>query len=318
MGPGRVRRSICYDALMRRLLVIAAFAACASLFPRLAGASGSIGGDWTTGNGYRGFDVKGDIDLDSKGDWNGAASYAYAHSKVGTESRSNQFTVGINHVMDEQWSSRFGFTGWEDTLNEVKYAGPSFGITYTEYDSPEADSESYRVAFDNDFFLYKADQSSAARRVKVGNAFVVIPANQGDVSLGQWHPSMLFEKPVQPWLIPWAAISHSFYSKNPSLIEDRAGRPAFSSSSGALNGLVGGLFNNTGQLGVDFKLPAHLRLSLSLGVEQQASDNTWSTTQNAGLTGLFFDHWRAKVSWSRSIQNGLASDLVTAGSSWLF
>lgn len=289
------------------------------LLPRGAFALGSIGGDWTTGEGYRGWDVKGDTDFDEKGTWGGSASYAYAHSNTSTESRSNQVTGSINHVIDEQWNSKFGATAWEDTINNVKYIGPNFGITITKYASEDAVGESYRIAFDNDLYLYKAYESSSPRTIKVARRSVVIPADQGDVSLEQWHPTLTFEKPVcKPWILPWVAVSHSFYSKNPDLIEERAGRPNFSSSVGSLNGMVGGLFNNTAQAGLDFKLPAHIRLSFTLGTEQQATDNTWSTTQGISATALFFDHWHANLAWNRSIQDGVVQDLYTAGSAWWF
>lgn len=305
---------------LRKPLIFAA-AALAALcsVPKAALALGSFGGDWTTGNGYRGWDVKGDTDFDKDGKWGGSASYAYAHSNTGTESRSNQFTAGINHTLDEQWGSRASFTGWEDTINDVQYVGPSFGFTLTRYADPEAVDESYKIAFDNDLFLYKA-QTPSSRLIRFRRRLALTSPSLGSASMGEWRPQLNFEKPLPfaPKVIPWTTVSHYFYTKNPDIIEQRAGQPRFSAYSNSVSGLANGLFNNTATVGVDVKLPAHLRLSVALGVEQQATDNTWSTTQSAGITGLFFDHWHANLSWNRTIQDGLPQDLVTAGSAWWF
>ena len=312
------RRSLCLGLLAVLTLWAAAPAARAADF---------LGGDWTTGSGYRGFDVKGGLNLDAQGAWEGDATYAYAHSRTGTESRSNQLTLILAHIVDDRCSTRASMTGWRDTLNDVQYFGPSFGITYAAFDRPDdrvqgaRGAQWLRVSLDSDLFVYQAGQTISPKVIKVSRTeTAVIPAGQGSVSLAQWHPSFLVERPLmQEKLTPWVRISHDFYSKNPNDIEARAGQPQFSASANSLNGLVGGLLIATGEIGLSVALPAHLKLTASIGLEQEASDNKWATSQNAGLSGLYLDRrCRIGVSWARSIQDGVVQDLLTTGLSWFF
>ena len=54
------------------------------------------------------------------------------------------------------------------------------------------------------------------------------------------------------------------------------------------------------------------------GAEQAATDNTWATTQGVTLTRSFFSHLKAKLDWSRTIQDGVSSDLFTGGLTYTF
>ncbi len=101
----------------------------------------------------------------------------------------------------------------------------------------------------------------------------MVPGAPGSVSLGQWHPYILVEKPTFGGAAtPWVEVGRDFYSKNPGIIEARAGQPQFS-SAGSLNGLVGGLLYTTGVVGLNLALPAHLKATASFGLEQESSDN---------------------------------------------
>jgi hypothetical protein len=290
-----------------------------------ARAESFLGGDWTTGRGYRGFDVKGGLDLDERGDWEADAAFAYAHSNSGTESRSRQATLALVHTLDDHWTSRAGMTGWRDSLNNVQYFGPSAGITYAAFDRPDDRVEGargkqwLRVSFDADLYVYQAGQTNL-RTIKISRTkTAVVPASPGTVSLAQWHPYLLVERPFAgESLTPWVQVGHDFYSKNPSIIEARSGRPQYSSSAGSLNGLVGGLLDTTGEVGLNLALPARFKATASLGVERQAADNHWATTQGAGLSRVFWDRLKLGGSWARSIQDGLAQDLVSGGLTWFF
>ena len=290
-----------------------------------ARADSFLGGDWTTGRGYRGFDVKGGVNLDERGDWETDASFAYAHSNTGTESRSRQATVALVHTLDDHWSSRASMTGWRDSLNNVQYFGPSAGITYAAFDRPDDRVEGahgkqwLRVSFDADLFVYQAGQTSL-RTIKISRTkSATVPAAQGTVSLAQWHPYLLVERPLaNESVTPWVEIGHDFYSKNPAIIEARSGNPNFSSSAGSLNGLVGGLLYTTGSVGLNLSLPLHLKATASLGVEQESSNNQWATTQGAGLSSMFWEHIKIGASWARSIQDSVPTDLVSGGVTWLF
>lgn len=86
-----------------------------------------------------------------------------------------------------------------------------------------------------------------------------------------------------------------------------------------MNGLVGGLFLNSGQIGLDAVLPWNMRLRGNLGLQQLAVDNSWATTQGITFTGLLFDRRiKANLAWNRSIQDGVRQDLYTVGLTYLF
>ncbi|MFI5349572.1 MAG: hypothetical protein ACHQ2Z_08520 [Elusimicrobiota bacterium] len=270
--------------------------------------------------------MKGGMDLDERGDWEGDAAFAYAHSNSGTESRSRQLTLAFTHIMDDHWTSRASATGWRDSINDVQYFGPSFGITYSAFDQPDealkgaGGKDWLRVSFDAEFFVYQAAQTTAARVIRISRtSSTVIPAGQGGVSLAQWHPFLMVERPLADGkIVPWGQVGHDFYSKNPSVIEARSGRPQFSASAGSLNGLVGGLLETTVSAGLNLTLPAKVKATGSFGLEKQSTDGHWSTTQSAGLSRLFWDRCKLSASWSRSIQDGVPQDLVTAGGTLFF
>jgi hypothetical protein len=305
-----------------RRRLIAALVGAAALAATAARADDFLGGDWTTGDGYRGFDVKAGVNLDSRGDWEGGATYAYDHSYAGTESRARELSLGVVHRMDAAWSSRFSLTGWRDNLNDVDYVGPSFGFTYVRYDDPSSPDRRARlkVSFDSDLFDFIANETTAPKTIRLTRtSTATIAGDQSSVSVAQWHPYFTVELPLDGGRVsPWILVGHDFYSKNPELIEERAGRPQFSTSANSLNGLVGGLVQNTDEVGINVRLPWRLRATASLGVEQIATDNTWATTQSAGLSGWAGEHLKLAVSWSRSIQDGVPQELLNGGLTWFF
>lgn len=303
---------------MKRLLALAVLLLAAA---GAASADTFLGGDWTTGSGYRGFDAKAGLDLAEGGAYELDATYSYAHSFQSTESRSRELVATLVHVADDAWSTRASLTGWRDNLNDVDYFGPSYGFTWRWLGAADEEGgkrpELASFSLDNDLFVYKADETFAPRSVVVAGKRVVLPGGQSAVTLAQWHPSAHAEAPLGS-VTPSLDLGVDLYSKDPALIEARAGKPRFSASSGSLNGLVGGLISKSGALGVAFKLFWGLRATASLGVQQSATDNTWATVQGAALSAYPLDPAKVSVSWSRTIQAGLPSDIVTTGASWTF
>lgn len=301
--------------------VAAAFAALL-LGVRAARADTFLGGDWTTGSGYRGFDVKGGVSLDQAAAWEADATFSSAHSYSGTESRSRELVVTLVHEADAAWTTRAGVTGWRDNLNDVDYFGPSYGFTYTAYDDPSSKDkeETWSASFDNDLFVYKADETTSPKTVRLTRRVsIVIPGNQSAVTLAQWHPYAHLEVPFAGGAVtPSIDGGHMFYSKTPSEIEARAGRPNFSASAGSLNGLVGGLQSNTVSAGLSLKLPYGIRLNGSLGVQQSATDDSWATTQSASLSHYLGEDLKVSAAWNRSIQSGASQDLFGGGATYFF
>lgn len=310
------------------LLVLAAAASRAS-------ADASAGAEYTTGADYRGWDAKASLDLDDKGTNSLSAEYARVHSTAGTETKSNQVVVGLTHATADDWQLRTEFTGWKDDVSGVRYAGPSIGYNYSIYSDESALAEDksdklrhsgepdWIVDFNTDLFYYQSAVNSSSSTITLGRGKsaqrVVVPPTSGAVELLQLHPNLEVDKPLfGARVTPSITVGHYFYSKDPDLIEQRAGQPLFASSAGNLSGLVGGLMLNNGQLGLEVRLPWTLKVQGTLGLEQLATDHTWSTTQGATLTATLFDRAKALVAWSRSIQGGVAQDLMTGGLTWLF
>ncbi len=104
-------------------------------FAPIAGASSSsVGFDVSGGEGDSGYSIEGDLGLPPLADTSAAIvslSYAYQHSTVGTDSESHQYTLGLSNTVDSNLEGHGSLTYWKDTLNDIQYAGPSFGFTYT-------------------------------------------------------------------------------------------------------------------------------------------------------------------------------------------
>jgi hypothetical protein len=308
--------------MIRRIAVLLALSPLLmTSFQNAAFADYSFDGTFTTGQGYRGYQMETFADLDGGANWNGNLTYAYAHSEVGTPSLSRQITAGFTHVMDGEWKSRASFTGWYDNINDVWYVGPSAGLTYTDYEGSGDDKvEVFRSSFDNNLYIYQAEETKNPRTIKISRKVTeTIPAGQGGVSDGQWQPTLEVEKPFWgKFMTPSVTASHYFYTRNPVVIEQRAGQPNFSSSANSLNGLVGGFFNNSFVAGLKFELPATIMIKGSLGTEQLSSDNTWSTTQSLKVYASPMDKIDLSAGWSRSISDGVPQDLFSIDATLTF
>lgn len=303
----------------RRLFRLFAALACAAA-PAAGANALSLTGNYTTGSQYRGYEARTGLDFGADKEWGLNASYAQSHSTHDGESRTRQVTAGLSHDMDDNWSSRVDLIGWRDFINAVEYAGPSASFAYTALgDERGGGDELFRTSFNADLFAMRADETTAPKTVVVKRKATVLPPQEGNVTLAQWHPSFEVEKPF--WkgsVIPRLSFGHFFYSKNPTLIEARAGRPRFASSAGSINGLVGGTPKNDAKAGITFLLPGHIDLDGSLGVQQLATDNTWAATQAVSLSQKYMKRLRVEAAWSRTIQSGQVQDLYTGGLSLTF
>jgi hypothetical protein len=312
-------------------------------------ADNSVGFDVSGGVGTSGGDINGSADFkaaDSKNPYEATLSIAHQHTTVGTESRTNQITGGVAHTQDENWDGHMDLTYWKDSINAIHYVGPTGGFTYTwltgsgvestpkptgaaavdeTATQPAPKDEIAAVSFNADLFFYGTEvvASSTTRRVfdpKL-NRFItkLVPPRSGTEKVTQFHPNFTVEKPLlDSQATPYVTAGHYFYSKDPATIETLAGRPRFASSANAINGLVGGFLNNNGEVGVRVAFPWDVDSDFRLGVAQEVTDNTWSTTQGITFTRTFLAHVKAKLDWSRTIQTGVSSDLFTGGLTYTF
>ena len=310
-----------------------------------ARAGVSLTSDYVTGNGYRGWDGKGRMDFGSRGQWALTTGYAWAHAMSGTESLSKQGTLGFEHNPDDNWSFRGTATLWKDVISGVKYGGPSWGFTYlVTKDSPSErpvrafrklderqpgepvdneetlpPDEAFGISYDNDLFFYQAPETSTPRTVTVKKKLVLVPPSPTAINVTSWHPQIQLEKPLfKQVVVPSITLGHYFYSKNPIVIEARAGAPRFSASSGSLGALAGGFFKNNGQAALDFVLPYHSHLHASLGAEQSATDNTWAVTQELSAKTTMADRVGLSAKWDRTLQTGTTTDQYTVGATLYF
>jgi hypothetical protein len=313
------------------------------LFPApLAHAATSIGGDTTTGQDYRGFDVKGRLNLDPDAVYSLNAQYAHVDSTLGTPTRSNQIVLGIDHLVEDDWDFNGGLTGWKDDVSDVKYIGPSFGFVYTLYrdaktgGSSDADRETAAeprdvddqildVVYNSNLFFYQTGVNTSTHSITQGSGkekkTIIVPPVDSAFSLFQFNPSVELDAPLFGGKVtPSILAGHYFYSQNPANIQQVAGLPTYTAVSvNGMTGLVGGLLENNGQIGLDVLLPWNTRLHGSLGLEQLAVDNSWATTQGITFTALMFDRrLKGLFAWNRSIQEGVTQDLYTFGLTVLF
>lgn len=293
--------------------------------PSLWATSNSVGFTVSGGQGDSGYSIDGTVGIPPKAETAAtqvSLDYAYLHTQIGTESVSRQYTLGLSHKADEDLEGHGSLTYWNDSLNDIHYAGPSFGTTYTWND---AGDEIAALGVDSDIFIYGTDvsASSTTRRVlnPITNRLVkeVVPGGQANVQMTQFRPSLNLEVPFADHRVtPSVTYSHAFYSRNPNDFETLVGRPRFSSSVNSINGLVAGFFNDTVEGDLALLLPAGFEVDGRLGVAQSATDWTWATTQSATITRTFFDHVTAKLDWSRAIQSGISYDIYTGGLTYFF
>jgi hypothetical protein len=304
--------------------------------PAWASSGSSLGFDVSGGVGTDGYSVNGALALppaDDSASTQLSLSYAYLHSTIDMETRTNQYTFGLAHTVDDSLEGHGTVTYWDDSLNDIHYAGPSFGLTYTwngagEDDSAGSESSKDEIAalsLNADLFLYMTEISESSTTRKVFDTALrryvekVIPAGTPNANTTQFHPSLNFEVPLfEQVATPFLTYGHYFYSQNPSILENLIGRPRFSGSVNQLNGLVGGFLNNNASVGVRFSLPADFQLTPQFGTEQLVTDNSWAVTQGVELDWTFWTHWSSKLAWNRSIEEGTSLDVFTGGLTYAF
>jgi len=299
--------------------------------PVWASAESSLGFDVSGGIGTNGHAVNGTLALPPTGDTAStqlSLDYAYLYSTFEAESRTNQYTFGLSHTVDDSLEGHGTVTYWDDSINNIHYAGPSFGVTHT-WNSAGADESSKdeiaALSLNADLFLYQTDISQSSSTKKVYDTALrkyvtkVIPAGTPNADTTQFHPSLNFEVPLfEQAVTPFITYGHYFYSQNPAILENLAGRPRFSASANQLNGLVGGFLSNNAEIGLRCILPADFELTPQFGAEQLATDNSWAITQGLELDWTFWKHWTAKAAWSRSIEEGASLDIFTGGLTYAF
>ena len=313
--------------------------------PRAFG-SNSLGFDVLGGVGTSGFDTNGSLDLkaeDIKNPYEASLSYAHQYTTAQTDSRTNQYTLGLDHEMDDHWDTHGDLTYWNDSINQIHYGGGTVGLAYTwnEGGAPEAKpspsktdnemstepapkDEVASLTFNTDLFVYGTEvtASSTTRPVfdrRLGRIVREPVARSATAKTTQAHPSITLEKPLfDSQATPYLTVGHYFYSKDPAAIEALAGRPRLAASAGRINGLVGGFLNNNGEIGTRISLPLDLESDIRLGAAQEVTDNSWSTTQGVTLSRTFLDHIKVKLDWSRAIQAGISDDLFTGGLTYIF
>jgi hypothetical protein len=247
-----------------------------------------------------------------------SADVATLHSLVGTETRSDQVVVGLSHTIDSHWSFNGRLTHWKDTFNDVDYVGPSLGGTYIVSAAPEED-EIAAISLNSDFFFYETEARSSSSTIVVNRRREAVPARQGTVHVDQYHPSLQIETPLWDSLVtPYVKAGHSFYSRDPSAIEDLAGQPIFSAMSNRLNSLVSGFLYNDGEVGLRWAAPLRCSVTFELGADNLATDKSWTTLQSIGVSRLFWGSWRTEFSWTRTIQTGISNDLFAGTLAYVF
>jgi len=309
---------------------------CVSAFtwPVLAADLGVIAGG---GDGTSQTEVSGTLDFgvsngetmfgssrkDPQKDFTASLDYVHLYTNSSSLSRTDQITGGLSHTINHGvWEVRGNATAWKDSINLINYIGPSIGLTYTwkkGQSEGEEGTDVLSIAQDDEVLFYGTDISESSATIKIGGKEFKIPPKTVKERLTQIHPSLrldlfLFDGMVSPFV----SVGYYFYSQDPAKIENLAGRPIFSPSSGRINSLTGGFLKKSGSTGLSLSLPKNVECVFTYGRDQIATDNSWTTTYEVTLTHTFFEHYKLKAEWSQTIQSGIATNLYLGGLSYLF
>lgn len=199
-------------------------------------AENSLGFDITGGAGQSGYDTTGKLDVGPDRDWETSLSFAHLHTTIGTASNTNQWTGGMEHEFDPAWESHANVTYWDDTLNDIHYAGPTFGFTYTlkqgggtsvetpgqkktttdeldddeiinpleerKKDQTNEAKDLLSISLDTDLFIYgtEVDASSTTRTVLNAKTHrlvtQVVPPVSGTADTTELHPNLTLDVPL--------------------------------------------------------------------------------------------------------------------------
>lgn len=290
----------------------------------------SLGGEVLGGNGTSGFGIAGSVDLGPEKNWETSVSYAHQKTTAGTESRTNQYTLDIAHSPDPSWDVHGGVSSWNDSINAIRYLGPTVGVTYSWKASPQVEQkivleplehrpEILSVSVNAEVFVYTTEVVTSPRTVRSKGRTVTVPSQTTKEQVTQFHPSLEIARPLWEGVVmPFLSGGVYAYSRDPAVLENIAGQPRFSASAGRIHALVGGFLKKSWMGGVRLGLPLDLQASANVGREQLATDKSWSTSYEVTLWRNFWNHMKVKLDWSRADQAGTKTNVYTGGLTYLF
>ncbi|HXC62709.1 MAG TPA: hypothetical protein VNZ67_00045, partial [bacterium] len=217
-----------------------------------------------------------------------------------------------------------GFYG-NDHVNLVTDLEPLAGLTYTQrHGRADADGERpelFSVALDAGLHFYQVDMGDNTLVASAVPGQLPFRVNKHTlVELQEFAPTLTVEAPFFHGAgdLAWSGGRNGF-SKDPALvasvIEDRYD---LGPGQGRINGLLGTLYDRWWSLAWTQAIGGRLTVDLSGGQDQLASSGDWINAYEAGLKGLFGEHWSARLALSAQVDAAAVTGtlLAAAGFAW--
>lgn len=232
------------------------------------------------------------------------------------------------------WQLKAGLDFSNDSVNQILYAGPDLGFTYTDQEQgalararaksggedDEYAGEVWSLGFSAPIHGYavnlgaNSNQGFTKSSKNSGGVPYVLVTNSGDLYVTQFYPDITLTAPLLSGeLTPSILYGHDFYSKDPGVIATVINR-RFSLGRGGnrVGNLVGALYTDTITASLNVKLPYRLSLSGSYGASQLISPFVWAVTADAYLTAVFNASYSGKLGWTDSAEEGASSPQALA------
>jgi hypothetical protein len=329
MGPRASNPALGLALQCLALLLLGGAARAGSL--ELRGSAGP--GTWTGGGALN-------LDLGA-GPWSMLASNDYtAVSGTSAPSSTNLSALDFLDAYDSSLQFKAGLDFSNDSINQILYAGPDLGFTYTDLvagaaaaagakagDGEDEDASTlWNLGFSAPIHGYSvnlgvnANQGFTKAKKNSGGVSYVIVTNQSSLDVTQFYPNLTLEVPVlEGAVVPSLLYGHDFYNDDPGAIAEVINR-RFSQGNGGgrVGNLVGALYTDTLTAALVVKLPCKLSLSGSFSESQLISPYIWAVSADAYVNAELGESYSAKLGWMDSVEAGAASPQAAGSVTWNF
>ena len=286
-----------------------------ALLPGLGRAGGSLEARVSGGSGVSSVGGTASLDLGTR--WTLDVSDDYIDvSSTGAPSRTDEASLGLAYADGGAWQSKVGVDYSNDWFNLVAFAGPSFGVTYTQAaperpasgDNDDSDAEggdAWSLTFDATIHGYQVDLGANATQAKTraGVPYSLVN-NHGTQNLTQFDPSLSLDLPCfGAWTNLTLSYGQDFYNRDPVLVATIINhRLTVGNGSGRVGTLVGALYTDTVSVACTQRLGWGLSLGLNGTDSQLVSPSVWAQGVEASLGVQLGKSFNLKAGWTNTYQ----------------
>jgi hypothetical protein len=277
---------------------------------------GGLGpGIWSSG---------GTVDLDLGSAWSMTAANDYtAVSGTAAPSLTDLAALNFSDQYTDAWAFKAGADFSNDSLNQIIYAGPDLGFTYTA-DRAAADKGDqagavddgtlWSLSFDaaiNGYAVNLGANTSAgvtAATKKTDGVPYTVTTDERNLTVTQFYPNLTLELPCFGGvLVPSILYGQDFYDQNPAVIAYVINR-RFELGNGSyrVGNLTGALYTETVSASLLWNLPYQWTLDASFGESQMIAPYAWAATTEVNLGAQLTQTFSVKLGWSDTVELGVA------------